>query len=155
MHVRVMGGGTEVAGIAGVAGGPLLRRPARLHRHSCRHSGGRRPCALRARLRVRAEAAEAAEAPPVDLMATATAFGFPALGGLAFGYDIGATSGALVSLTSATLSGTQWYELDSLASGFVVSGSLGGALVASALALVFGDKLGRRNELLLVRSLWR
>jgi len=104
---------------------------------------------------VRAEAAEAGPAPPVDLMATATAFGFPALGGLAFGYDIGATSGALVSLTSATLSGTQWYELDSLASGFVVSGSLGGALVASALALVFGDKLGRRNELLLVRSLWR
>ena len=110
---------------------------------------------MRARLRVRAEAAEAGPAPPVDLMATAAAFGFPALGGLAFGYDIGATSGALVSLTSATLSGTQWYELDSLASGFVVSGSLGGALVASALALVFGDKLGRRNELLLVRSLWR
>lgn len=54
-----------------------------------------------------------------------------------------------MSLTSATLSGTSWYELSPLASGAVVSGSLGGALLASALALVFGDTLGRRNELLL------
>jgi hypothetical protein len=30
------------------------------------------------------------------------------LGGLLFGYDIGATSGVLVSLTSPELSGTDW-----------------------------------------------
>merc|ERR1711915_972516 len=35
-------------------------------------------------------------------------FLFPALGGVLFGYDIGATSGASVSLQSAELSGTTW-----------------------------------------------
>lgn len=35
-------------------------------------------------------------------------FLFSALGGALFGYDIGATSGALPSLTSPELSGTDW-----------------------------------------------
>ena len=35
-------------------------------------------------------------------------FVFPAVGGLLFGYDIGATSGALVSITSERTSGTDW-----------------------------------------------
>lgn len=39
---------------------------------------------------------------------TALVFLFPAIGGLLFGYDIGATSGALVSITSETTSGTDW-----------------------------------------------
>lgn len=53
-------------------------------------------------------------------------FIFPALGGLLFGYDIGATSGALVSLKSAATSGTDWGPaLTPLASGAVVSSSLG------------------------------
>jgi hypothetical protein len=30
------------------------------------------------------------------------------IGGLLFGYDIGASSGVLVSLSSPTLSGTDW-----------------------------------------------
>eukprot|EP00959_Pyramimonas_sp_CCMP1952_P200281 4188842-Pyramimonas_sp.AAC.1 len=44
-------------------------------------------------------------------------------------------TGALVSMTSETLSGTDWYSLSTLETGIFVSGSLGGALVASALAL--------------------
>ncbi|KAK9089206.1 hypothetical protein Scep_028288 [Stephania cephalantha] len=35
-------------------------------------------------------------------------FVFPALGGLLFGYDIGATFGAIISLQSPELSGTAW-----------------------------------------------
>ncbi|XP_050369286.1 scarecrow-like protein 30 [Argentina anserina] len=38
-------------------------------------------------------------------------FVFPALGGLLFGYDIGATSDATISLTSAELSSTTWFNL--------------------------------------------
>ena len=45
---------------------------------------------------------------PIDWQMTALLFIFPALGGALFGYDIGATSGALVSLKSATTSGTSW-----------------------------------------------
>jgi hypothetical protein len=47
-------------------------------------------------------------------------FVFPALGGLLFGYDIGATSGATISLTSAELSGTTWFSLSAVQLGLVV-----------------------------------
>jgi sugar porter (SP) family MFS transporter len=85
---------------------------------------------------------------------TALLFLFPALGGLLFGYDIGASSGALLSMTSATLSGTDWYNLSSFQSGLVVSLSLGGALLGSGGALIYGDSLGRRKELLLASVLY-
>ncbi|KAG9454404.1 hypothetical protein H6P81_007308 [Aristolochia fimbriata] len=75
-------------------------------------------------------------------------FFFPALGGLLFGYDIGATSGATISLESSTLSGTTWYNLSSVEIGLVVSGSLGGALIGSVLAFNVADFLGRRRELI-------
>ena len=42
---------------------------------------------------------------------TLLAFLFPALGGLLFGLDIGSTSGAIVNLKDAALSGTGWGEL--------------------------------------------
>lgn len=45
---------------------------------------------------------------PIDWSITGLAFLFPALGGLLFGYDIGATSGALVSIKSSEFSGTDW-----------------------------------------------
>ncbi|CAN6305726.1 unnamed protein product, partial [Urochloa humidicola] len=61
-------------------------------------------------------------------------FLFPALGGLLYGYDIGATSGATISLKSSTFSGTTWYNLSSVQTGLVVSGSLYGALIGSILA---------------------
>lgn len=86
---------------------------------------------------------------PYDLRMTALCFLFPALGGALFGYDIGATSGALVSLTDPVLSGTTWFALDPIAQGAVVSCSLFGALAGSLAALVYGDALGRRRELLL------
>lgn len=46
------------------------------------------------------------------------------------------------------------YNLTSFQSGLVVSSSLGGALVGSMGAFLFGDKLGRRKELLLASSLY-
>lgn len=46
------------------------------------------------------------------------------------------------------------YDLTSFQSGLVVSSSLGGALVGSMGAFLFGDKLGRRKELLLASTLY-
>ena len=91
---------------------------------------------------------------PVDWVMACLLFLFPAVGGLLFGYDIGATSGALLSMTSPELSGTEWYSLSAFQSGLVVSLSLGGALLGSAAALVYGDRLGRRKELLLAAGLY-
>ncbi|KAG6557584.1 hypothetical protein Mapa_000860 [Marchantia paleacea] len=75
-------------------------------------------------------------------------FLFPALGGLLFGYDIGATSGSVLSLTSPDVSGTTWFNLSSIETGLVVSGSLYGALLGSILAFNVADSLGRRRELI-------
>ncbi|KAL5717287.1 hypothetical protein ACHQM5_010321 [Ranunculus cassubicifolius] len=81
-------------------------------------------------------------------------FLFPALGGLLFGYDIGATSGATISLQSAELSGTAWYNLSSIQLGLVVSGSLYGALLGSILVYPIADFLGRRRELIIAAVLY-
>lgn len=51
-------------------------------------------------------------------------------------------------MTSEQFSGTDWYGLSAFQSGLVVSLSLAGALLGSGAALLYGDKLGRRNELL-------
>lgn len=83
-----------------------------------------------------------------DWTAVILPFLFPAVGGLLFGYDIGATSGAAVSIVSPELSGTDWYALTSLQKGLVVSGSLYGALLGSVLAFNIADSLGRRKELI-------
>ncbi|WOL05579.1 D-xylose-proton symporter-like 2 isoform X2 [Canna indica] len=77
-----------------------------------------------------------------------------ALGGLLFGYDIGATGGAQFSIESPTLSGTTWYKLSSLAIGLVVSGSMYGALIGSILAFTVADFLGRRRELIFASLLY-
>jgi sugar porter (SP) family MFS transporter len=91
---------------------------------------------------------------PVDWGIVGPVFLFSALGGALFGYDIGATSGALPSLTSPELSGTDWYNLSAFQSGTVVSSSLLGALAGSGGAFAFGDRLGRRGELLLAAVLY-
>ncbi|XP_026660382.2 D-xylose-proton symporter-like 2 isoform X2 [Phoenix dactylifera] len=78
---------------------------------------------------------------------------FP-LGALLYGYDIGATSSATISLESSALSGTTWYNLSSLEIGLVVSGSLYGALIGSILAFNIADFLGRRRELILSSVLY-
>ncbi|KAH7538425.1 hypothetical protein FEM48_Zijuj03G0198100 [Ziziphus jujuba var. spinosa] len=75
-------------------------------------------------------------------------FLFPALGGLLYGYDIGATSCATISIESATLSGVSWYNLSSVEIGLITSGSLYGALIGSVLAFNIADFLGRRRELI-------
>ncbi|GAB4813293.1 hypothetical protein N2152v2_000339 [Parachlorella kessleri] len=96
----------------------------------------------------------AEQEPPVDKLMTTLLFLFPAIGGLLFGYDIGATSGALVSLTSPQHSGTDWYSLNAFQSGLVVSLSLAGALLGSLVALLYGDRLGRKKELLAAAGLY-
>ncbi|KAL1550626.1 Vacuolar glucose transporter 1 [Salvia divinorum] len=75
-------------------------------------------------------------------------FLFPAFGGLLYGYDIGATSSATISIQSATFSGISWYNLSSLQVGLITSGSLYGALIGSILAFNVADFLGRRKELI-------
>ncbi|KAJ4957650.1 hypothetical protein NE237_024761 [Protea cynaroides] len=89
-----------------------------------------------------------------SLRAAVLPFLFPALGGVLYGYDIGATSGAKISLESSTLSGTTWYNLSSVEVGLVVSGSLYGALIGSCLAFTIADFLGRRRELILSSLLY-
>ncbi|KAF8395155.1 hypothetical protein HHK36_019096 [Tetracentron sinense] len=81
-------------------------------------------------------------------------FLFPALGGLLFGYDIGATSGASISLQSPELSGTTWFNLSAIQLGLVVSGSLYGALLGSILVYPISDFLGRRRELITAAVLY-
>ncbi|CAI9106843.1 OLC1v1006076C1 [Oldenlandia corymbosa var. corymbosa] len=81
-------------------------------------------------------------------------FLFPALGGLLFGYDIGATSGATISLLSPELSGTNWFNLSPVELGLVVSGSLYGALLGSLLVYPLADFLGRRRELITAAILY-
>ncbi|KAJ6299597.1 hypothetical protein OIU76_020549 [Salix suchowensis] len=81
-------------------------------------------------------------------------FFFPALGGLLFGYDIGATSGAALSLQSPELSGISWFNLSAVQLGLVVSGSLYGALLGSILVYPISDFLGRRRELITAALLY-
>ncbi|XP_052202278.1 D-xylose-proton symporter-like 3, chloroplastic [Diospyros lotus] len=81
-------------------------------------------------------------------------FLFPALGGLLFGYDIGATSGATISLQSPDLSGTTWFNLSAIQLGLVVSGSLYGALLGCLLVFPIADFLGRRRELIIAALLY-
>ncbi|KAJ6697053.1 hypothetical protein OIU85_003418 [Salix viminalis] len=81
-------------------------------------------------------------------------FLFPALGGLLYGYDIGSTSCATISIKSATSSGISWYNLNSVDIGLITSGSLYGALIGSVLAFNIADFLGRRRELILAAFLY-
>lgn len=96
----------------------------------------------------------AADSEPFSWSSVILPFLFPALGGLLFGYDIGATSGASISLQSAELSGTSWFNLSAVQLGLVVSGSLYGALVGSLIAYPIADFLGRRRELIAAAALY-
>ncbi|GMP25215.1 hypothetical protein CsSME_00002187 [Camellia sinensis var. sinensis] len=89
-----------------------------------------------------------------SVLAAILPFLFPALGGLLYGYDIGATSCATISVESATLSGTTWYDLSSVEIGLITSGSLYGALIGSILAFNVADFLGRRRELMVAAVLY-
>ncbi|CAK9142169.1 unnamed protein product [Ilex paraguariensis] len=116
------------------------------------------------RLKVRTSSASGEEAKSLDSdsayqevfawSSVIVPFLFPALGGLLFGYDIGATSGATISLQSPELSGITWYNLSAVQLGLVVSGSLYGALLGSLLVYPIADFLGRRRELILAAVLY-
>ncbi|XP_057463278.1 D-xylose-proton symporter-like 2 [Actinidia eriantha] len=89
-----------------------------------------------------------------SLLSAILPFLFPALGGLLYGYDIGSTSCATISIESATLSGITWYDLSSVDIGLITSGSLYGALIGSVLAFNVADFLGRRRELIVAAVLY-
>lgn len=57
-------------------------------------------------------------------------------------------------MTSPSLSDTEWYALSTFDQGLVVSLSLAGALSGSIAALFYGDKLGRKRELVLASALY-
>ncbi|XP_051138084.1 D-xylose-proton symporter-like 2 [Andrographis paniculata] len=89
-----------------------------------------------------------------SLAAAILPFLFPALGGLLYGYDIGATSSATISIQSAATSGITWYNLSPVDVGLITSGSLYGALIGSLLAFNVADFLGRRRELIFSSSMY-
>ncbi|KAI5059441.1 hypothetical protein GOP47_0026145 [Adiantum capillus-veneris] len=75
-------------------------------------------------------------------------FVFPALGGLLYGYDTGATASAELSIESPIVSGVSWYDLTSMEVGLLESGSLYGAVMGSVLAFSVADLLGRRRQMI-------
>lgn len=78
-------------------------------------------------------------------------FFFPALGGLLFGYDIGATSAVLTQLTDSGTSGVSWTSTvsdSSLLQGFITSIGMFGALLGSLTCFKIADDLGRRRTLI-------
>ena len=139
--------------MSGLGGACLQRSRICASRSAARAGACRHRLSVRARAQKAPGDVEAAE--EINWFTTAFAFLVPALGGALFGYDIGVTSGALVSLKSAATSGTEWGQtLTSLQSGAVVSSSLAGALAGSALALTLGERIGRRAELLVASALY-
>jgi len=97
---------------------------------------------------------ESASEREIDLTRAIVLFLIPALGGLLFGYDIGATSGAIDSIKDAVKSGTDWYDLSAFQEGLVVSSALLGGMVGSVFTAALGSKLGRKTELLLASVLY-
>lgn len=89
-----------------------------------------------------------------SLLSAALAFLFPALGGFTYGYDIGATSCATISIESSKYSGISWYDLSAVDIGLITSGSLYGALIGSILAFNVADFLGRRRELIVAAFMY-
>ena len=88
--------------------------------------------------------------------AVARIFGVPALGGLLFGWDIGATS----CVDAASVRGVQRRELErrrrglSFLQGLITSGGVAGALIGAAIVFRVADAIGRRRELILAALLY-
>merc|ERR1719253_2069703 len=84
--------------------------------------------------------------PEYSLLSVTLLFSTPALGGALFGYDIGATSFAILQMADADLSGTSWWRVvaDSPACrGLVVAAASAGALLGSAAAFLTTLLAGR------------
>ena len=89
--------------------------------------------------------------------AVARIFGVPALGGLLFGWDIGATSYVLTQLQSAEYSGVSWSGAvagSSFLQGLITSGGVAGALIGAMIVFRVADAIGRRRELILAALLY-
>ena len=89
--------------------------------------------------------------------AVARIFGVPALGGLLFGWDIGATSYVLTQLQSAEYSGVSWSGAvagSSFLQGLITSGGVAGALIGAMIVFRIADAIGRRRELILAALLY-
>jgi len=90
-------------------------------------------------------------------IATLMIFLFPAMGGLLFGYDIGATSAVVTQLKSSVYSGVMWSDAvsgSSFLQGTITSVSMLGAMLGSATCFAVADMLGRRRSLLLASCLY-
>lgn len=100
--------------------------------------------------------------PPSDpseyaLLSVALLFSAPALGGALFGYDIGATSFAIVQIKDADLSGVSWWDAvanSPALQGLIVAAVSAGALLGSAALFLFPDRIGRRTELRIGATLY-
>lgn len=78
-------------------------------------------------------------------------FIFPALGGVLFGFDIGATSSVLTQLENADYAGVTWSSSvsdSSVVQGVITSMGVIGALVGSLIMFQIADGLGRRRSLM-------
>lgn len=85
-----------------------------------------------------------------SIAAVALIFSVPALAGFGFGYDIGATSYAIVQLQSVEYSGVSWYNIVAQSpvwQGTIVSAASAGALAGSTLMFSIADTIGRKKEL--------
>ena len=80
------------------------------------------------------------------------AFFFPAFAGMLFGFDIGATSGAVHQLRQDC--GGEGLRDSSTLTGLVTSSSLAGAFIGTAASYVFADIIGRRGELIVAGLLY-
>ncbi|CAN6809359.1 unnamed protein product [Brassica oleracea] len=89
-----------------------------------------------------------------SVLAAIPPFLFPALGAFLFGYEIGATSCATLSIKSPTLSGISWYNLSSVDVGIITSCSHYGALIGSIVAFNVADIIGLRKELITAALLY-
>lgn len=91
-----------------------------------------------------------------NLIAASQVFFFPALGGLLFGYDIGATS-AVVSQLKSIYSGVEWSSAvvsNSSLQGIITAMSTLGALIGSIACFRVADLLGRKKSLLIASFLY-
>lgn len=74
-----------------------------------------------------------------------------------FGYDIGATSSALLQIKSADFSGVIWHEsveYNSALQGVITSMATLGALFGSMTCFQVADSFGRRRSLILASCLY-
>jgi len=84
-------------------------------------------------------------------------FFFPALGGLLFGYDIGATSYVSTQLQDKHDSGVSWYhfvESSTVLQGAITSAGVGGAFLGSIIVFRVTNALGTRREMLTASLLY-